>query len=712
MDEKKPIGVGSILGGFKIEKELGKGGMGTVYRAHELSLNRKVALKILPKRLSFDEEFVKRFKREAQVVAALNHPNIVNILSYGEEHGQQYFAMEYIKGKDLGQILEEKTVLPTQQALSVTAQVASALGEASVRGVIHRDLKPANIMIDEMDRVKVTDFGVAHFQYADSKLTRTGLFVGTPEYSSPEQATGRPLDVRSDIYSLGAMLFKMLSGEPPVKGESPLAVVAKIASEPVTPIEQINPSVPKPVCRLIKKMMAREPNDRFQFPKEIIVAIDECINELKLDAPLDKSTVVDASAMPRLSSKETSYGKKIGGIIGIALAVFFIVWILDSAIKTSKPPLPVPKPESVVTQLLAADQLLVKGRFVTGPHVDPPAELTGGVIRSNISDKTFLSSIGAFQFKNTKPLRSNEELLISAVFYAKDKRIFRAQGGTFQRRLEEVTELDCGEIPLEPYGVSIEDIPVKVTDWTGVPISGDRVRVKIGDKVAAWAGESFIGSWTFTKKDETVAIKAEYVMSDGRTALGQYNLSLNQFDILDQPQSVSPITVTLQKPSPPPLAKIPTVLIAVSGDETIRPFVHVNIETSLLGTGLKVTSASEIPVLYKKIQLGQTPITWYRLKQLVPKDRADILLLAEVQKTGSTTLEFYGLTEKLTIVSFSVRAVDMATGISAASPATGSVKFTSLNMEENFREALTPALLEMGQMIKRYWQDKIQAGKR
>lgn len=421
MDEKKPIGVGSILGGFKIEKELGKGGMGTVYRAHELSLNRKVALKILSKRLSFDEEFVKRFKREAQVVAALNHPNIVNILSYGEEHGQQYFAMEYIKGKDLGQILEEKTVLPTQQALSVTAQVASALGEASVRGVIHRDLKPANIMIDE---------------------------------------------------------------------------------------------------------------------------------------------------------------------------------------------------------------------------------------------------------------------------------------------------LDCGEIPLEPYGVSIEDIPVKVTDWTGAPISGDRARVKIGDKVAAWAGESFIGSWTFTKKDETVAIKAEYVMSDGRTALGQYNLSLNQFDILDQPQSVSPITVTLQKPSPPPLAKIPTVLIAVSGDETIRPFVHANIETSLLGTGLKVTSASEIPVLYKKIQLGQTPITWYRLKQLVPKDRADILLLAEVQKTGSTTLEFYGLTEKLTIVSFSVRAVDMATGISAASPATGSVKFTSLNMEENFREALTPALLEMGQMIKRYWQDKIQAGKR
>jgi serine/threonine-protein kinase len=181
--------------------------MGVVYKAHELSLNRKAALKVLSQRLSSDEEFIKRFQREAQVIATLNHPNIVNIFSCGKDHGLYYFAMEYVNGKDLGQILQEKTSIPLEQALSITSQVASALDEAGSRGVVHRDIKPSNIMIDKIGSAKVMDFGVAHLENSDAKLTRTGLFLGTPEYASPEHATGPPLDVRSDIYSLGAVLY-------------------------------------------------------------------------------------------------------------------------------------------------------------------------------------------------------------------------------------------------------------------------------------------------------------------------------------------------------------------------------------------------------------------------------------------------------------------------------------------------------------------------
>lgn len=710
MANTEPIGGETVLGGFKLEKELGKGGMGVVYKAHELSLNRKVAIKILSKKLSSNEEFVKRFKREAQIVAALNHPNIVNILSYGQEHGQQYFAMEYIDGRDLGQILDEKKLIPIQQALSVAAQVASALGEASERGVIHRDLKPANIMIDEMDRVKVTDFGIAHFEYADTKLTRTGLYMGTPEYSSPEQVMGEPLDVRSDIYSLGAMLFKMLSGEPPVKAESPMAVVAKIANESVPPIEQINPSIPKPVCKLIDKMVARDPKQRFQHPNEILGAINACINDLELGAPLDKKMAPGAGAAHRPPSKQTSYAKKIGGIIGIALSVLILVWIVDSAMKPSKPSLPVPEPKPVPAQVIAADQLLVKGRFITAPHIDPPAVLAGGVIRANINDKTIASSTGIFQFKNTKPVRFDEKLHISAVFYSTDKRIFRVQGGIFQKTLEDTTELDCGEISLALYTVGIEEIPIKVVDWNGAPLSGEKTRVKVGDKKAIWSGESFVGSWTFTKKDETVVISAEYDVPDGKTVLGRYHLSINQFDLLNSIPTLTPIKVTLQKPAPAPVKakrrKTPIVIIAVSGDDAILPFVQADIEKNLIEARLKVISASEIPVLYKKIQLGQTPINFYRLKQLIPKGRADILLLAEFRKVGSTDLAFYGMTEKLISTNFSVRAIDMKTGISAAPPATGAVKYTALNMKQNIAEALAPALSEMGQTIKQHWRDK------
>ena len=270
------IGPGTTLGPFEIEKVLGKGGMGVVYKAHEPSLNRKVALKVLSDTLSSNEEYIARFKKEARIIASLNHPNIVGVLSFGKDLGHYYFAMDYIKGMDLGQILKERTVIPIDEALGIVRQIADALSEAGGKGVVHRDLKPSNIMIDEMNRVRVTDFGVARLEDSTDGLTKTGMFLGTPEYASPEQATGKPIDLRSDIYSLGAMFYRMLSGKPPIVGDSPLAVVAKIATEPVTPIGLLNSSVSRPVSDLIEKMMAKDVRDRFQTPGEVCSAIDEC----------------------------------------------------------------------------------------------------------------------------------------------------------------------------------------------------------------------------------------------------------------------------------------------------------------------------------------------------------------------------------------------------------------------------------------------------
>ena len=550
MISEDTISIGSFLGGFKIERELGRGGMGVVYKAHELSLNRKVALKVLSQRLSSDEEFIKRFQREAQVIAVLNHPNIVNVLSCGKEHGLYYFAMEYVNGKDLGQILQEKTSIPLEQALSITSQVASALGEAGERGVVHRDIKPPNIMIDKMGRAKVTDFGVAHLENSDARLTRTGLFLGTPEYASPEQATGRPLDVRSDIYSLGAVLYRMLSGKPPVTGESPLAVMTKIAAEPVTPINQINPSVPKPVCELVEKMMAKKPNERFQTPKEILVAIDDCINSLKMDAPLAKSKIQDVGTMPAPTPKPKSYAKLFGGVAGVALAVFLILWFVKGWL-----------PEK--TQVLE----------------EVPTELT-----------------------DIKP-------------------------------------------------VSEETAPIFVA-----PVS------EVKD----------------VKEAETAGIE-------------------------------KPAGKPAELKKSPVLPKIPTVLMAVSGDESMVPLVQAHLESIIVGSGLRLASIFEIPMLRKKMQFGEIPITWYSIKQFIPKNRAHILLLAKVRKTGSMPLEYYGYTQELTTAIFSIRTVDMATGTSAGSPANASIRFTPLNMEENFKKAITSAASGIGTDIKTYWKEKLSA---
>ena len=551
MISEDTIGIGNFLGGFKIERELGRGGMGIVYKAHELSLNRKVALKILSQRLSSDEEFIKRFQREAQVIAALNHPNIVNILSCGKDHGLYYFAMEYVNGKDLGQILQEKTSIPLEQALSITSQVASALDEAGGKGVVHRDIKPSNIMIDEMGRAKVTDFGVAHLENSDAKLTRTGLFLGTPEYASPEQATGRPLDVRSDIYSLGAVLYRMLSGKPPVTGESPLAVMTKIAAEPVIPISQINPSVPKPVSELIEKMMDKEPNERFQTPKEIPVAIDDCIDSLKMDAPLAKSKIQDVGTMPPAPTPKTrSCAKLFGGLAGVALAVFLIIWLVKEWLPEEAQVL-----EDVQTEL--AD-------------IKPVPKETAPVFVAPVSE--------------------------------------------------------------------VKD--VKEAETAGME--------KLVDKFAE------------LKKS-------------------------------------------------PVLPQIPTVLMAVSGDESMVPLVQAHLESIIVGSGLRLASIFEIPMLRKKIQFGEIPITWYSIKQFIPKNRAHILLLAKVRKTGSMPLEYYGYTQELTTAIFSIRTVDMATGISAGLPTSASVKFTPLNMEENFKEAITSAASGIGMDIKTYWKEKLSA---
>ncbi len=329
---------GDMLGGFKIEEVLGRGGMGTVFMAHDPVLNRKVALKVMAAGLSANAEFLMRFRREAQVIASLKHPHIVNILSYGQEKGHHFFAMEYVDGQDLGQILKKRRSLPYEEALGIIRQVADALSEAATKGVVHRDIKPSNIMIDAMGRAYVTDFGVACLEQASAKLTHTGMFVGTPEYASPEQAKGLTLDVRSDIYSLGGVLYRMLTGQPPVSAESPLAVMVKICSEAVKPIAQIDPHIPNYIGALVDKMMARELDRRHPSPASLLKDIDRCLHQLRgYDDPFASLTqerpYLKAGAKGAPPSKHLRTVRRhvvgvVGGAIGAGLTVLLVVWLM------------------------------------------------------------------------------------------------------------------------------------------------------------------------------------------------------------------------------------------------------------------------------------------------------------------------------------------------------------------------------------------------
>ena len=258
------------IGPYTVVEELGRGGMGVVYKAHDPSLDRFVAIKVLATHLTEDPDYVKRFVREARAAAALNHPNIVQIYTVGEEDGRHYFVMEYVSGTNVQEMIRREGRLDPARAAGIVLQAASGLAAAHQAGILHRDIKPGNLMVDERGIVKIADFGLALSPDAATRLTTTGMLMGTPGYLSPEQCMDRPADRRSDIYSLGATFFEMLAGRTPHQADSPLALLRKIVDVEPPDVAELNPEVDPELRRIVSTMMAKDPDQRYQSCDEIV----------------------------------------------------------------------------------------------------------------------------------------------------------------------------------------------------------------------------------------------------------------------------------------------------------------------------------------------------------------------------------------------------------------------------------------------------------
>lgn len=317
------------IGRYEIRGELGRGGMATVYRAYDPVFEREVAVKVLPAHLMEDPQFRKRFEREARIVAQLEHPAIVPVYDVGEDNGQLFFVMRYMSGGSLSDRLK-KGPLSLEETLYLLEHLAPALDAAHAKGIVHRDLKPANILFDASGLPYLSDFGIAKV-LTGQQTTLTGDFiVGTPAYISPEQAQGKPVDGRSDIYSLGAILYHMLSGQPPYQADTPMSLALKHITEPPPDILQVNPSLSPALAALIRKAMAKDPAERFASAGEMVKALREIVEgkvpSFLLEEMPTLTTTIPAATRPSMSKpvqRFSLFPLAVGGGLLLLLLLLF-----------------------------------------------------------------------------------------------------------------------------------------------------------------------------------------------------------------------------------------------------------------------------------------------------------------------------------------------------------------------------------------------------
>jgi len=343
MPAANPPGVGDTLDGYTLESLLGRGGMGSVYLATHERLGRRVALKVIAAELAHDEDFRARFLREAQLAASLDHPNVIPVYDAGEAEGVLFLAMRYVAGSSLHELLLEHGPLPVEETVRITEQVAGALDAAHAAGLVHRDVKPANVLLSEPDgHVYLCDFGIAKRLSSDS-TTRTGLFLGTADYCSPEQIEGLPLDARADVYSLGAVVFHCLTGRPPFARNGEFAVLQAHLGDPPPRASELRPELPPAVDDVVGTALAKDAEARYPsagaFARALRGALtgdaDDATKAAPVAAPADQSPTrpLATEPLPTLTAKRR--GRLPWVVVGIVAILLVVVTAVVVATRDS-----------------------------------------------------------------------------------------------------------------------------------------------------------------------------------------------------------------------------------------------------------------------------------------------------------------------------------------------------------------------------------------
>ncbi|MBC6943142.1 MAG: serine/threonine protein kinase [Xanthomonadales bacterium] len=631
------------LGHYDIVAELGRGGMGVVYKGYEASLNRYVAIKVLAESLAHDAGVKERFLREARSMAALNDPHIIQIYFIGEDEGQTYFVMEFVEGESLGSMLKRDHRLTVEQAAKVIQQTALGLATAHDHGVIHRDIKPGNLMITSRGAVKIADFGIAlSNQDLSKKLTTTGEFVGTPGYLSPEVCLGKPVDRRSDIFSLGIVLFEMLTGKMPFNDESPLGLMLEVVKAEIPDVRSLNADVDPQIAAILAKMIAKDPADRYQDCHEVVTDLNKHPLVAK-GGPITIQTKMSAAAATMIGQKTPVSGQ-------VALP------------QTPRTPMPA----------LGAQ---ANTRITTSGQPEPPPVAGASAHRSVLGQPTAVHGQAPRRSALPWAIAAAALLLVVGGAWAMRDRV-PLLAGLFGQPAAPSATVASTPTPTTTTVAPATSTAVPATTMPIAPTTAPQSTTPASTSSPAATGSDSIAATQPATTDDPGAPAARASQA-GAEALQDLPAAKAAADAAAKGQQVA-IATPPSQPAAPPRPRVPTIAVIASGDDVISGPAEDALVDLLQRRGFRVIEGGR--------GQGDAP----NLRRLAGK--ADAVVFVHARPVGSQVMTYYGQASTLYTVQLGVRAYRVSDGSVMWRSGGDQVNFTSLNAAEKAREAIEPLL--------------------